>query len=140
MAPQLMYHAGMSPVLKQSKHDIRIFIRAWPTQKLAEVYAFNQDGHMRYLGPCLLHVTLCDSLQAASWPACKLAYALKGGWEAEQGYRLLGDPWLGSELAEPIRQRRLSAILRAEMRRRDRARAMQAVESAVEAEPVLQLA
>lgn len=107
--------------LRHSKAAVRAFIRInFSDERLHEVYAFNSDGHMRYTGPCLLHVTVADS-RLASKDNLYRGYALPGGWEAEQGYRLLGDPWLGlSERAEAVRQRRLSAILRAEMRRRER--------------------
>ncbi len=131
----------MKQDLKQSKQAIRAFIRAhWSDEKLCAVFAFNLDGKMSYSDSCgcIRGVTLADTLHTEhelhiyhrpGTPREQLMHYseagnLPGAWAAEFAYGRLG-PY---ELA----QRRLSAILRAEMRRRERLAApMPEVASAV---------
>ncbi len=120
----------MNPELKQAKASIRAFIRMhWNDEKLCAVYAFNRDGKMRYSSGCccLLGVTAFDRLHQVDtcpfWTPGTAqhhyyeAKALSGALSAEKAYLFLG--FYGGE---PQRQPRLSAILRAEMRRRERLR------------------
>lgn len=113
--------------LREAKQAIRFFIRAhWSDQKLAEVLAFNADGKMGFWAPCncILGVTLSDKLHAGEQCPDSVArhYAraiyLTGADEAEGGYAYLG--------IAGDRRARFSAILRAELRRRDRARRAEA--------------
>lgn len=120
----------MMSILRESKNAIRYFIRAhWDDQRLHDVYAFNRDGRMKFIYPCccLLGVTQaavlherCDGL-SHYLPAKELP----GAEEAELAYgrlRCFGFPVglkLSVEHMDALLQRRLSAILRAEMRRRN---------------------
>ncbi len=117
----------MNPELKQAKQAIRAFIRMhWSDQKLAEVYAFNRDGKMCYSSGCrcLLGVTASERLHGnADCPYILgqqgrhhyyVAKRLPLAEAAEGAYLYLG--FYGNQ------QARLSAILRAEMRRRARLR------------------
>jgi hypothetical protein len=137
--------------LKLAKANIRAFVREnWSDQKLAEVYAFNADGKMNFHNPCscLIGVTDSDTLhEDCGWQmqvqilstGCVLNklnsdhhYVLCQGrlvtkaWFAEQAYRDLGGPALA--------QKRLSAILRAEMKRRERvhSKIIESVETYIE--------
>ncbi len=120
----------MNMTLRECKKAIRSFIRQhWDDQRLAEVYAFNRDGRMD-------EMNTCSCLIGCTLPACLHmncdgrhyldAKALPGAISAELAYMMLG--WKGIRIVPlcgeepPIRQRRLSAILRGELRRRDRIR------------------
>lgn len=130
--------------IRDAKQYIRAFIRTnWDDQKLLEVYAFNADGKMSYFHGCncLMGVTLSDKLHKemceefkrtlkGNLPADKdhysLAHALPGSLNAEVAYRNLGArSWAGCHLysttSDQRRRVRLSALLRAEIRRRARA-------------------
>ena len=128
-----------SALLSQAKQEIRNFIRTyWSDQKLAEVYAFNADGKMRYHSTCccflgvtqseVLHQTCPLGMEPIHYLFVKENYA--GAKRAEGAYAMLGWPssWLISGDRddvlgfgyETIRRRRLSPILRAEMRLRSR--------------------
>lgn len=109
--------------LLPAKRAIRVFIRAhWPDQKLAEVYAFNRDGKMSYLDSCccILGVTLADTLHNSAGKGRLLANSEL----VEYSYLVLTFRRFPSnvEKSNALAQRRLSAILRAEMRRRDKLR------------------
>lgn len=119
--------------LQDAKILIRRFIQMhWSDQKLAEVYAFNRDGKMRYDDACgcIRGVTLSDTLHTEEdKPCCPSDHYvdtvhMEGAREAERGYlRLHRFTWAPDQPEfEGLAQRRLSAILRAEMRRRERAR------------------
>ena len=110
--------------LKEEKQAIRNFVRAnWTDQKLAEVYAFNRDGkmHPQKACNCLLGVTLSENLHdnndGFTCPGghYSAAECLNHAWLAEKAYM----NWMFF-CEEPLGlcQRRLSAILRAEMKRR----------------------
>lgn len=130
----------MNVRLKQDKQTIREYIRNYfDDQRLAQVYAFNRDGKMEFYSRCgcLLGVTLCTTLHYKACDEDRMLSTnhyfharndLKGAKLAEMAY---GD--LCSDYSYPygklLRQQRLSAILRAEMRRRDRIRASKMVES-----------
>ena len=107
---------------------VRNWIKQFSDQKLAEVYAFNQDGKMSYVNPCscILGVTLSDKLHT-SFKECihelvpghySMAKALPGAYEAEEAYLKLS-----IVACDFIARWRLSRILKAEMLQRDRARA-----------------
>ncbi len=126
----------MNQTLKQSKQAIRAFIRMhWSDQKLTEVYAFNRDGKMHwndYCG-CLLGVTLSQILHTRQsicpdWAPgshyTRAKLSLPRAATLEEAYWYLGDGCYirGNVCDDALAQRRLSAILRAEMRRRERVR------------------
>lgn len=119
--------------LQKAKAAIRAFIREhWSDQKLAEVYAFNADGKMNNLCACncILGVTLSSIMhQGQPWDCTERvgythyshyleAKLLNGGTKAEIAYMTLGVR--GGYDWRIVQQRRLSAILRAEMRLRAR--------------------
>ncbi len=109
--------------MRDGKRIIRTFVDLnWDDAKLAEVYAFNMDGHMRYQNPCscILGVTLCKVLHTERgsnhvrehyFPARDLPL----GDVVESGYLRISP-----ERNDAITARRLSAILRGQMRIRDR--------------------
>ncbi len=132
----------MNADLKSAKQDIRKFIQhQYTDEKLASVYAFNQDKNMEFMNccSCLMGVTLSGGLHTTCGDRLTItgnlshyrrAQALPFAWEAECGYARLGYK-LGSVYGlkdwdlTTLRRIRLSAILRAEIRRRDRIKASQ---------------
>jgi hypothetical protein len=134
--------------LQEAKRIIRKLIGGWADQKLAAVYAFNEDGKMSYFGTCncligvhsseVLH-TVCRD--AEGFQSGHYADAIGGLQREEAAYLILGGtygdaikeacaPEAVKEACAPeavraerrrLRQVRFSAILRAEMRRRQRA-------------------
>jgi hypothetical protein len=125
----------MNQTLKEAKQTIRKFIQQhWSDQKLVEVYAFNADGKMTFdhCCDCIRGVTLADTLHCSSKDCDSLgilpdhyikAGFLEGAGETESAYRKLG--YVNLRITYPsgndsLRQRRLSAILRAEIRLRSR--------------------
>ena len=133
----------MNREFRQIKQTIRAWVRKFDDERLAAVYAFNADGHMQFGNSCscLLGVTLAKILHTCV-PVVLVttgngslvpphgclhyqeAFHMEGGGEAECAYRALSFrvrfTHRGGDL---LRQRRLSPILRAEMRRRERVRA-----------------
>ncbi len=126
--------------IQWARRTIRKCIAANPAiftdQKVAEIYAFNLDGKMGWYSTCAcwcgvmlaraLHVAkdtgLCDQGHYAA------ARQLPNVINAEHAYLMLGSDRSGCVLTESegrLRQLRLSTILRAEMRRRDRARSLE---------------
>jgi hypothetical protein len=136
--------------LTTAKAAIRPWLHLFTDQRLAEVYAFNQDGHMRYNDPCacLCGVFSAKSLHArigaqrcpeardgfVDFPHYELARRHHEAGCAEAGYYALGVthgfvliPNSYASTATPftphsdaLRRVRLSPMLRAEMRRRER--------------------
>jgi hypothetical protein len=124
--------------LRESKQLIRRWIsERFSDERLAQVYAFNQDGKMRFQSACdcLLGVTGSSTLHEPEncpdddWPAHYFRIRYNGGQfalDCEQAYNILG--WLNTrrfgiaDCSDELRKRRLSAILRAQMRIRARAR------------------
>jgi hypothetical protein len=130
--------------LRNSKQVVRSWVRAnFSDQKLASVAAFNADGKMSFRNPCgcLMGVTYSDRLHVGQecnrkhyWRARRqdltqthrlaaLFLASRIG-KAEKAYNLLG---LSASLNscfgdDELRRRRFSALLRAEMRRREELR------------------
>jgi len=123
--------------ISESRKVIRAFIQKhWDDQRLHDVYAFNADGKMRFASSCccLMGVTLAETLHSN----CQCIYnrlldahyfkaqRLPGGLAAEEGYRVLGyylytrgsTPRI--QVSDELRRLRLSALLRAEIRRRVR--------------------
>jgi hypothetical protein len=115
--------------LRESKQLIRRWIsERFSDERLAQVYAFNQDGRMQYSSPCacLLGVTTAKHLHSwgdGCW-ATHYRVLKQVGADAELAYNYLAYvDRLGRfrfEGVEQLRQRRLSAILRAQMRIRAR--------------------
>jgi len=130
--------------LRSSKQVVREWVRGnFSDEKLASVAAFNADGKMTFRNPCgcLMGVTYSDRLHvdqecnrkhywrarrqdlsqtrrlAAWFPASRIG-------KAEKAYNFLGlSAALNSCFGDDeLRRRRFSAILRAEMRRRERLR------------------
>ncbi len=128
--------------LRNSKQIVREWVRSHFTdQKLASVAAFNSDGKMSFRNPCgcLMGVTLSDRLHtghdcdrkhywlarrqdlaqtrrfAALFPSSRIG-------KAEKAYNFLGfSAAFGNCFGDDeLRRRRFSALLRAEMRRRER--------------------
>jgi len=135
----------MNRQFRKTKQTIRAWVRKFDDERLAAVYAFNADGHMQFGNSCscLLGVTLAKILHTCV-PVVLVttgngslvpphgclhyqeAFHMEGGGEAGLAYRALafgfGLP-MSLRGGDLLRQRRLSPILRAEMRRRERVRA-----------------
>lgn len=128
--------------LRNSKQIVREWVRAnFSDQRLASVAAFNADGKMSFRNPCgcLMGVTHSDPLHVGQdcdrkhyWRArrqdlaqTRLLAALFPSsriGKAERAYNFLGffasfNSCFGDD---ELRRRRFAAMLRAEMRRRDR--------------------
>jgi hypothetical protein len=146
--------------LRNSKQIVREWVRAnFSDQRLASVTAFNADGGMTFRNPCgcLMGVTHSERLHvghdcdrkhywlarrqdlaqtrrfAALFPTSRIG-------KAEKAYNFLGfsanfNNCFGDD---EIRRRRFSALLRAEMRRRDRLHSFAQNDAAVLAETVSQ--
>jgi len=118
----------LSKQLSMARKDIRAFIQThWSDQKLHDVYAFNADGKMRFGSTCccLMGVTLTTPhIRECPQPIVPNHYfraqLLPGGHEAENGYRLFGFFKTFGCSSDALRRVRLSALLRAEIRRRAR--------------------
>jgi len=122
------YTCYMNAELKEVKIDIRNWIARFSDQRLSEVYAFNADGQMEFAHPCrcLLGVTLGAPHQDCAGGHYDIALELPAAVAAEDAYDLLG--FIGVQVdseaeANDVRRRRLSPILRGEMRRRDKLKA-----------------
>jgi hypothetical protein len=128
--------------LRNAKRVIRAWVGAnFSDEKLAGVSAFNADGKMSFRNPCscLLGVTYSDLLHTCHEECSREHYqsawrqdmAQRGRFEAlfsssrmgkaEKAYIFLGlsnrfNSCFGDD---DLRRRRFSALLRAEMRRRD---------------------
>lgn len=143
----------MNEYLQENKRVIRAFVRAhWSDQKLHDVYAFNRDGRMTFQNSCacilgvtgsdVLHddVQICpesheDPFGSVTGHYSRLRKTLPGACEAEVayqqlGYRVIFKSSVVCEIQQTsgddniiTRQNILSAILRAEIRRRSRATA-----------------
>jgi hypothetical protein len=124
----------MNQQLKSAKVTIRQYLADVPTERIAEMLAFAQDGHMLYQVPCQClvgsrtaptHVHLDHTCHVYHYSA---AYRSAGGHnrhkEADYAYCLLGNAgqayrgWYDSEIT---RQRRIVPILKAILRLRMRA-------------------
>jgi hypothetical protein len=119
--------------LQEAKRIIRKLIGGWSDQKLAAVYAFNQDGKMSFFHACncLVGVHSSEVLHTGFCGGQHYNEAVRGMRFEEFAYLILGGTadrtvaikeW-GPEVAarmERLRNVRLSAILRAEMRLRAR--------------------
>jgi hypothetical protein len=128
--------------LRNSKQIVREWVRAnFSDQKLASVAAFNADGRMSFRNPCgcLMGVTYSDPLHLGQgcnrehyWLARRqdlaqtrrfaLLFPSSRIGKTEKAYNFLGfsanyNNCFGDD---QVRSRRFSAILHAEMRRRDR--------------------
>jgi hypothetical protein len=128
--------------LRNSKQIVRDWVRSnFSDQRLAGVAAFNSDGKMSFRNPCgcLMGVTFSEPLHmghdcdrkhywlarrqdlaqtrrfAALFPSSRIG-------KAEKAYNFLGYSAAFSNCFgdDELRRRRFSALLRAEMRRRDR--------------------
>jgi hypothetical protein len=133
--------------LRESKQLIRRWIsERFSDERLVEVYAFNQDGRMRFLDPCgcLLGVTgsekVHEGLGYVKGGSCNHLHYLRvrdfdnDGHIAENAYNALGYVSLPENDRRPgdeWRRIRLSAILRAQMRIRARTRQQEAEPVAV---------
>jgi hypothetical protein len=130
--------------LRSSKQVVREWVRAkFSDQKLASVVAFNEDGRMNFRNPCgcLMGVTHSDRLhegdncdRAHYWlarrqdlsqtrPFAALFPSSRVG-KAEKAYMFLGFSATCTSCFgdDNVRRRRFSALLRAEMRNRERLR------------------
>jgi hypothetical protein len=132
--------------LRKSKQVVREWVRAnFSDEKLACVAAFNADGKMSFRDPCgcLMGVTYSGHLHtghdcdrehywrarrqdlsqtrrfAALFPTSRIG-------KAEKAYSFLGfsNKYSSCFGDDQVRRRRFGAMLRAEMRRRDRLRSM----------------
>jgi hypothetical protein len=137
--------------LRNSKQVIRGWVHAnFSGQKLASVAAFCAGGNMSFRNPCgcLMGVTYSDTLHKGHdcdrehyWVARRQDLAQTGPLaalfpssrigKAEKAYNFLGFcPSFNSCFGDDeVRRRRFSALLRAEMRRRDRLHALAQVEA-----------
>ena len=111
---------------------IRNWIKRFDDQRLAEVYAFNEDGKMAFRNSCscLLGVTLADKLHTST-VECTYgpqpthyhdARKIPGAVEVEWAYRNLGSiPFMFK--SDALKRWLLSRILRDEIQDRDQKRA-----------------
>lgn len=132
--------------LRNSKQVVREWVRAnFSDQRLASVAAFNADGKMSFRNPCgcLMGVTYSDRLHVSQdvgqgcdrkhyWLARRqdlaqtrrfaALFPSSGIGKAEKAYNFLGfSPTFNSCFGDDeLRRRRFSALLRAEIRRRER--------------------
>lgn len=120
--------------LREAKNTVREWIRGWDDRDLAEVYAFNADGKMDYANPCGCLIGVSSSLgalhtgyDATGFLVCDRKHYSEFSKSldmpslvAEAAYRSLGYQANGHDNRE-LRRRRMSAILRGEMRLRARA-------------------
>ncbi len=128
--------------LNHSKQMVREWVRAnFSDEKLASVAAFNEDGKMSFRNPCgcLMGVTYSSQLHVGHgcnrehyWIARRQDLAQTRRFasffpfsrigKAEKAYNFLGfSPNYNHCFGDDqLRRRRFSALLRAEMRRRDR--------------------
>ena len=137
--------------LREVKQQLRWWARTQlGDERLAEVYAFNADGKMSYDDPCgcvrgvMLATTLhhsdefgrCLTESSGNRRHYRSAGLVRGMYEVENAYQQLGfyvaGRWPSEDEREQMRRVRLGPILKAEMRRRARAR-----EKAVEREVAL---
>jgi hypothetical protein len=143
--------------LRNSKQIVREWVRAnFSDEKLASVVAFNADGKMSFRNPCgcLMGVTYSNTLHMGRdcdrehyWLARKQDLAQTRRFaalfpcsrigKAEKAYNFLGfsADFRNCFGDDHLRRRRFAALLRAEMRRRERlqaggAQASEAVELA----------
>lgn len=119
--------------LKTAKGHIRAWIRAhFSDQKCAEVLAFAQDGRMSYTDPCgcLMGVTKSSYLHQGDHICTSRHYdeacEFDAEGNAERGFKNLAYPDGQDEESadwgtDTLRLRRFIPILKAEIRRRDRA-------------------
>jgi hypothetical protein len=121
----------MDQKFKQAKQVVREFIRMyWDDQKLTEVLAFAQDGKMTYVDPCgcLLGVTKAVHLHTRS-TACNTSHysealnASRFAQHAEQAFHKLDLLPYNQEYYLARLNARMVAIIKAEIRRRDRLKA-----------------
>lgn len=133
----------MNAELKRNKQEIRNWIKQWDDQRLAHVYCHNRDGKMRLMDPCgcILGVTLAGTVHARWESECghkhyEQAKNLPGADAVENAYQDLASV-AGVSQGDIFRCLRMSPILRAELRRRDRIRASKMVESQDAVELVL---
>jgi hypothetical protein len=141
----------MNSRLKSAKRHIREFIgRHWSDQKLAEVYAFNRDGKMNWLSvcSCILAVTVSDVLHTTATVADTERYAdarriFDTAQLVESSYRILGIAFHLPTTMPPdfhwLRNVRLSAILRGEIRRRDHLANVRRLVEAIDAEHMTEM-
>ena len=128
--------------LRNAKRVVRDWVRVnFDDQKLASVAAFNADGKMSFRNPCgcLMGVTYSDRLHTGLdcdgehyWLARRQDLAQTRRFaallpssrvgKAEKAYNFLGfSPTFDNSFGDDrIRRRRFAALLRAEMRRRER--------------------
>lgn len=116
----------MNERIKQAKQAIRPFIATFSDPRLADVYAANADGKMSFYDPCgclrgvayegLAVHTRADRCDLCHYDMVDDDVAIAAEW----GYNKLAFGEHLLDAADAIRQRRLSPILRAEIRRRDR--------------------
>lgn len=122
--------------LREAKQAVRAYIRTWSTQRVAEVYAFNQDGKMSFVDTCGCIRGVAGSVVLHNQYQCgtssKHYFAENGeiAYAAERGYLELS--YGACDLLNPgLARVRLSVILRAELRLRARAESQKAVEQEV---------
>jgi hypothetical protein len=130
--------------LRSSKQVVRHWVRAnFSDEKLAEVAAFNSDGKMTFRNPCgcLMGVTYSSRLHVGQdcnrehyWIARRQDLAQTRRFaalfpssrvgKAEKAYNFLGfsAKFTNCFGDDELRRRRFAALLRAEMRRRERVR------------------
>lgn len=131
----------MRNMKQQLKQDIRAFLRsAYTDQRLAEVLAHAQDGKLSYWSCCCLRgaATADHALKPMTddWnaPHYSTAMDLPNSAQAAVAYLNLGGPWSAddaeNEQSDSRRRRIVIPILRAEIRRRDKLRAIEALRPA----------
>lgn len=131
---RLLFGASQPDTCPYSAEEtIATFLKTWSDQKLADVYAFCEDGKMYFYKPCICLLGVASS-QVLHTERCEVPHysrlrAQPGMPDVEMAYRDLSKgargPGRGGS-AQKMRDRRLLKLLSAEMDRRTAGREMAA--------------
>lgn len=113
----------MNAELKQAKQNIRPYLRQITDQQLAVLMAMAQDGKVEYMDQCSCILGIVGGCTKAGYKE----QSTKIGDAAEYGLLMIGGGVcrIFSPLSDPLRNRRLYPMCKAEQRRRDRVRSAQ---------------
>lgn len=126
----------MNRDLRQAKHDIRAFFIHYTDERLVALLAHARDGKLHYVS-CCCFIGIATADHALRERNCVgdeaghywRAQDLPGAFEAERAFYLLGKKNF-SLLDNALRTRLIIPLIRAEMRRRELARATETEQTA----------